>query len=77
MPLELAPPPDPCVAAAVAEAVERSGLELNDVPVAYLSPWRAAGLAEAAGRMPPAPVPHDEPAYSALSPRSTRGATRA
>ena len=77
MQLELSPPPVEGVTAAVTKAVERSGVDLSDASAAYVSPWRAAGLAEAAERTPPAPVPHDGQVYSALPPRSTRGATRA
>lgn len=77
MQLELSPPPVEGVTVAVARAVERAGVDLSDAPHAYVSPWRAAGLADAAERTPPAPVPHGGAFYSARSLRSTRGATRA
>jgi len=57
MQLELSPLPGIGVAAAVAKAVERSGVDLSDAPPAYVSPWRAAGQTEAAGRTPPTPLP--------------------
>jgi hypothetical protein len=54
--------------AALIAAIERAGIELDGAPSAYESAWRAAGLAEATGG--------EEDGYT-LSPRSTRGATRA
>ena len=54
---------------ALIEALGRTGTEVEATPSAYGSAWRMAGLREAAGR--------DEPEDYALSPRSTRGATRA
>jgi hypothetical protein len=51
------------------EALARAGVQTDGAPSAYASAWRTAGLHEAA-----AP---DEPEGYALSPRSTRGATRA
>jgi hypothetical protein len=54
---------------ALSEALARVGARANRGPSAYDSAWRAAGLREAAEL--------DEPDDYALSPRSTRGATRA
>ncbi|HXF97344.1 MAG TPA: hypothetical protein VNJ46_01890 [Gaiellaceae bacterium] len=54
-------------------ALERAGLRLDGEPPAYRSPWRLAGLREAVESAPP-PV---AAARYTLSPRNTRGATRA
>lgn len=54
---------------ALIEALERAFVPTDRTPPAYESAWRAAGLHEAADA--------DEPEGYALSPRSTRGATRA
>lgn len=54
---------------ALIEALEQAGVQSGGTPPAYRSAWRAAGLLEA--------VEADEPEDYALSPRSTRGATRA
>jgi hypothetical protein len=54
---------------ALSEALIRLGTRADAAPAAYASPWRASGLREA--------TETDEPDDYALSPRSTRGATRA
>ena len=51
------------------EALEHAGVRVELTHTAYDSAWRAAGLRDA--------VDGDEPEDYALSPRSTRGATRA
>jgi hypothetical protein len=56
--------------AVIVAALTRAGVEPDDRPQAYSSRWRRAGLAEALERAPA------RRAY-ALSPRSSRGATRA
>jgi hypothetical protein len=54
---------------ALIDALERAGARVDGKPASYGSAWREAGLGEAAHA--------DEPEDYALSPRSTRGATRA
>lgn len=54
---------------ALSEALERVGARMSATPTAYESAWRAAGVSEA--------TEPDEPEGYTLSPRSTRGATRA
>ncbi|HEU0337452.1 MAG TPA: hypothetical protein VFR43_12895 [Gaiellaceae bacterium] len=56
--------------AVLVAALTRAGVEPDGRPPAYASRWRRAGLAEALEREPA------RRAY-ALSPRSSRGATRA
>lgn len=84
------PDPGQAVLAAFAGALAHERVDIDHVPPAHRSRWRAAGLAEgierglAEGmeralvgsieRGRPGPVRAD---YGALSPRSTRGATRA
>lgn len=68
------PDPHDGVEAAVTVALAREGVDVDDEPEAYRSPWWSAGLAEAAERTPPAPRCG---AYGTCSPRSTRGAPRA
>jgi hypothetical protein len=70
MELDVVPPVSREERAVLVDAVARAGLEPDGLPAAYASPWRRAGLAEATGR-------DDGPDAYALSPRSTRGATRA
>ena len=71
MELEVAPPLPPSEQQALAEALARAGVELDGPPPAYASAWRRAGLVEATGNGA------EQPEDYALSPRSTRGATRA
>ena len=54
---------------ALIEALKQAGAQIGGTPPGYGSAWRAAGLREAAEA--------DESEDYALSPRSTRGATRA
>ena len=70
MELEVVPPLPPSEEQALTEALARAGLELDGLPSTYASAWRHAGLAEATGN-------GDDGEGYALSPRSTRGATRA
>ena len=70
MDLEVVPPLPPSERQALTEALARAGLEPDGPPPGYASAWRRAGLAEATRD-------GDEPEGYALSPRSTRGATRA
>jgi hypothetical protein len=72
--LALTPEPGDAVTTAVLTALAREGVGIGDEPHALTSPWRIAGLAEGVERAPSAVVLGR---YSALSPRSTRGATRA
>jgi hypothetical protein len=69
--LELVPSPGPGEAEAVRAALDQAGIADGLVPSARESAWRAAALLEAVER-----DPRDADGY-ALSPRSTRGATRA
>ena len=68
MDVEAVPPMDGSERRAVLEALERTGVRVEVVPAAYDSAWRAAGLRDG--------VEDDDEGY-ALSPRRTRGATRA
>lgn len=74
MELALVPDPGESLRAAVVGALAREGVDIDDEPQAHRSRWRAAGLAEGVERAPSAAV---WAVYNALSPRSTRGATRA
>lgn len=74
MEFELLPSAGDEIATAVQEALAREGVGIGDEPPAHRSPWRAAGLAEGVERAPSAAL---WAGYSALSPRSMRGATRA
>ncbi len=71
MDVRLAPSADRDTALAVALALRRAGIEDPDRPAVYASPWRLAGLHEAAGVGPPGGYGR------APSPRSTPGARRA
>lgn len=70
MDLDVHPPVTSEEREALARALERSGIDLDAAPAAYEAPWRLAGLVEATTR-------DDEDGGYALSPRRTRGATRA
>jgi hypothetical protein len=70
MELDVHPPVAPEEGEALSRALERSGIELDAAPAAYAAPWRLAGLVEATTR-------DDDDGGYALSPRRTRGATRA
>lgn len=70
MALDVVPPVSPDEEQALAEALGRAGIELDGHAPGYEGAWRRAGLEEATGHG------DEEPGY-ALSPRSTRGATRA
>ncbi len=74
MGLELHPPVGGEIVVAVHAALALEGVDVDDEPEAHRSAWRAAGLAEGVERAPSAAV---WACYSALSPRSMRGATRA
>ena len=74
MELRLLPDPDDVIVAVVLQAVAAEGVDLGDRPAAYGSAWRKASLGEAAHHSDPVA---DAVADYALSPRSTRGATRA
>ncbi len=74
MELALAPDAGEVVRTAIVGALEREGVDLDRKSPAHRSAWRVAGLAEGVERVPSAAV---WPCYSALSPRSMRGATRA
>lgn len=74
MEIALEPPPDEDTATAVALAVAQAGLELEAAPAGYRSAWRRSAQAEAAHHSDPVT---DAVADYALSPRSTRGASRA
>lgn len=69
MEFEAVPPVAASEQRALIEALERSGALIDDAPGAYESAWRAASLREAGE-----PDEHED---YVLSPRSTRGATRA
>jgi hypothetical protein len=82
MELELVPDPGPAVFAAFAGALVRERVDIDHVPSAHQSRWRAAGLAEGVERGLAGGIEHGRPVavradYGVLSPRSTRGATRA
>ena len=68
--LETDPPLAPAELAVVRLALTRSGISVDKPPEAYTSRWKRAAAREA--------VENEDPrARYALSPRSTRGATRA
>jgi hypothetical protein len=67
--VEAVPPLDGPGQRAVIAALERAGVRVEVAPATYGSAWRAAALREGAEG--------DEAEDYALSPRSTRGATRA
>jgi hypothetical protein len=67
--LEIDPPLGEPAGRALIEALGRAAAHVDGAPPAYRSAWREAGLREAAEP--------EEPDDYALSPRSTRGATRA
>jgi hypothetical protein len=69
--LVLVPTPRSGETEAVLAALEEAGIAAGVVPPRRESTWRAAALAEAVER-----DPREADGY-ALSPRSTRGATRA
>ncbi len=69
MGIEVAPPLGEAELRALSYALERAGVRLDGRPEAYRSAWRRTALREATDNEP-------VPRY-ALSPRSTRGATRA
>ena len=69
MDIEAVPPLDGSGQRAVIEALERVGVRVQNAPEVYGNAWRAAGLREGAET--------DAADDYALSPRSTRGATRA
>ncbi len=69
MDVEAVPPLDEAGRRAVLAALERAGVRVGITPAAYESAWRAAALVEG--------VEVEEGEGYALSPRSTRGATRA
>lgn len=69
MDLEVDPPLGEPAGRALIEALGRVAAHVDGAPAVYRSAWRAAGLREAA-------EPEEADDY-ALSPRSTRGATRA
>jgi len=67
--IEAVPPVDGSAKRAVIEALERTGVRVEVTPTAYGSAWREAGLRDGAEG--------DDVEGYPLSPRSTRGATRA
>ncbi len=71
MKLHLIPAADDRLEEVVVTAVGRAHVDLGDAPPAYRSPWRDAALVEGVERMP-----RLAEGYT-LSPRRTRGATRA
>lgn len=75
MELTLVPDADSATRAAVRAALDAAGVALGGGGEGYRSVWRAAGLVEAVDRRG-AESGCDSGVY-ALSPRSTRGATRA
>jgi hypothetical protein len=70
MPIDVRPPLPDDVRDALVRALAEAGEALEEQPSAYQSAWRRAAALESVGGEP------DEDRY-ALSPRSTRGATRA
>lgn len=76
MPMKVVLTPDPGGDATVAiiGALEQEGVDLGRRPSAHGSAWRAASLAEGVESPWSTTV---WPGYSAVSPRSTRGAMRA
>ena len=78
MDLELSDDPDGLAGSAVRAAAARAGVDLAPVPDRRSGAWWRAGLEEGLSRDPGAPAPAGASGYeAALSPRSTRGATRA
>jgi hypothetical protein len=70
MQLDVQPVPSADEVLAIGRALERAGVPLGRRPAAYASAWRRAAAREAVAEWPV------RPSY-ALSPRRTRGATRA
>ena len=70
MPIDVRPPLPDDARDTLARALAEAGEALEQQPVAYRSAWRRAAALESVDGEP------DEDGY-ALSPRSTRGATRA
>jgi hypothetical protein len=70
MGLELTPAVDGLDEAAVRKALDATGVRLDPRPDAAVGAWARAALREAVENQP-------DSARQALSPRSTRGATRA
>lgn len=70
MKLVVVPAVTPSELAAVRQALADAEIRLDDVPETYASSWFRAAVREAVDSQPAA-------ARHALSPRSTRGATRA
>jgi hypothetical protein len=70
VPIDVRPPLPDDARAALERALADAGEAVEDQPSAYRNAWRRAAALEAADGEP------DEDGY-ALSPRSTRGATRA
>jgi hypothetical protein len=70
MELEVQPMPAEDELSAIRGALVRAGIQLDHPPAAYVSAWRRAAAREAVAGLPA------RSSY-ALSPRSTRGATRA
>jgi hypothetical protein len=70
MTLEVSPAVPEAQRLAVSHAVERAGIRLDGRPEAYASAWWRTAAQESVENVP-APVRY------VLSPRSTRGATRA
>jgi hypothetical protein len=68
--VEVAPPVGEAERQALSHALERAGIRLDGRPEAYASAWWRTAAQESVDNVP-APVRY------ALSPRSTRGATRA
>jgi hypothetical protein len=72
MALEVRPPLGDSELAAIRVALTRASLPLDQQPALYASSWRRAALREAVDD-----EPERQSRRHALSPRSTRGATRA
>lgn len=70
MEFEIQPAPSETGLSAIQDAVVRAGIQLNERPAGYSSAWRRAAANEAVEPLP------FRSTY-VLSPRSTRGATRA
>lgn len=71
--IQLVPEAGSPTSEAVLAALRTAGLETVARPLQYASPWRSRGLAEGVERA----SPNGQAGAQALSPRSTRGATRA
>ena len=78
MRLRLYPDPGPALSRALATVLEDEGL-LDTTERAYVTSWRREALREGVAREPARPRVSavGRPYEAALSPRSTRGATRA